>query len=371
MASINRPAPSHVHNSPPPIKSSPPVDPVQGTGKGRASASPSLTQHNIYPSAEEEKAALRYYEAKLAVERAQNIGSFVQGSSSQDPVPDEPIAYDALYPSQDSVPFTKGHSVTPSATNGVPPTAAVAIPSYQPPTNGFDSALSEKERLRRRYEEEEAAASAAERSRQSPPPGPSSPLVAAPPPASPPLYGSSSSRPTRSQPLPPVSFGGSRPLTAAEEKARLKAQYEAEEAAMSTGGAGPSASHSPPTQYGALYGSPTFGTAPLPSPMQYNIATSPIPLSPHARLPIIPAETIPQVPPPLMPRPPAQYIQETQEVDARVQVEDDMYVSDENTDVPYKGGGTQFPNYSPTELTDYNASSSSAPPRPPKIPVVN
>lgn len=380
MASVSRPAPPQTQSVQKASSSTatPAMMPssVLGAGKGRATGSPPQAQRTVYPTAEEEKAALRYYEAKRAVERAQNMDYFVQGSSStQEPVPDEPIAYDALYPSQPQPPAANGSTV-----NGHSSDAEPAIPSYQPPIQPFNSALSEKERLRRKYEEEEAAAANKTPSPPAVPASlPSSGAVASSSP-SPPLYGTSptSSRPVRSQPLPPVNAGGSRHLSAAEEKARLKAQFEAEEATASSSYAGPSgasaSSYVSPAQYGSAYDSPPYAG----------------PVSPQAQMPISPLANLnrspsyatstfqstlssPPPPPPLMPRPPARYIQETQEVDARVQGDDDMYVSDDDAEIPAVGNSVHAPqrSRSPMDLAgDYTEEvGSSVPPRPPKVPV--
>ena len=234
-----------------------------------------------YPTAEEEKAAMRYYEAKRAVDRHQHQAS---GSmdDQQDVQPTEgPIAYEELYP---------------NAPSSQPPPSAVPPPLIQGPAM-INNALSEKERLRLKYEAEDAAAAAGANGAGAPPP-PSPPTMASGSRASPPGYGPSPP-PSRSQPMPPADFGGQRPLTAAEEKARLKAQMEAEDARANGN---------------------------MPKPTQNNM-----PLSRSAsssRAPYNPPNGFdaPPPPPPLAPRPPAEYIQQTQEEDARTQAEHDSYV---------------------------------------------
>ena len=257
-----------------------------------------------YPSAEDEKAALkRYHEAKLAVDRSQNTQYATrEGISSSS----APVAYDTLYPStsmsrsesygapnqpggsdmpppfdgpndrphylnekerlrrqyeaQDAAALAAQSSAAPSELS---PSYAIS-PSYSPPgQSSVLSALSEKELLRRRYEEQDAAALA----QQQHPPTP--PIRA--------INGS------RLPPLPP-SGSGSRPLTAAEEKAQLRAKYAAEE------------QHANGNSNGNGYASASASGS-----------TSAL----------FPPSTDPS-PPPLMPRPPVQYIQETQEEDARV-----------------------------------------------------
>ena len=111
----------------------------------------------------------------------------------------------------------------------------------------------------------------------------------------------------RSPPLPPspTQPGQQRTLSAAEEKALLKARYAAEEQAQPQ--------PIPPRRQDE-YNSPprTPPTAGLlPSPMQSEppISTDQRQISP------------PRSPPPLLPRPPASYIRETAEEDARLQDE--------------------------------------------------
>jgi hypothetical protein len=143
--------------------------------------------------------------------------------------------------------------------NGKPP---VPMYNHSPPpalASGSSSAsgsqiLSEKEILRRKFEAQDASVMGNGR--------PVPPQRAAPQgPIRPPPSG-----------LPPVA-SGSRILSAMEEKARLKAKYEAEENAANGG---------------------------------------------YPPIPVVSLTPVPANPPPLMPRPPAEYIQETQEEDARV-----------------------------------------------------
>ncbi|KAH9952060.1 hypothetical protein B0H21DRAFT_11849 [Amylocystis lapponica] len=261
-----------------------------------------------YPSAEEEKAALRrYHEAKAAVDRTQGAA---YGAAPPAPISD-PISYDALYPAT-SPPVT--------ATNDSPPTfvSSSSQPSY----------LSEKEKLRRAYETQDAAAAVTAAPRapgftsvNSDPPPPTPPAssagfaspaaekeilrrrfeaqdaaapAAAAPPTPPPRAGSYSSptfargsrpppTPPRSAPLAPGSASGSRPLTAAEEKAKLRAMYDAEEQGSR----------------------PNTASSLLKSPSTNGINGQMSTLS------------TPPPPPPLLPRPPKEYIQETQEEDLR------------------------------------------------------
>jgi hypothetical protein len=224
-----------------------------------------------FASAEAEKAALkRYHEAKSAVDRTQGIQ-----------VPKSPpLPYDSLYPQNPS--RTNSYSASTSnplaekeklrrafeaqdaaaysqqipAYDSRP--SSLSAPDYTPPEPSGSGHLSEKERLRRKYEAQDAAA-----------------LVN--PPQPPPR------RPSIQQSLPPPPTGSSSILSAVEEKARLKAMYEAEERQRSAPNGSP-----PPSSDNSTMRQGATGT----------INVGP--------------------PPPLMPRPPAEYIQETQEEDARV-----------------------------------------------------
>ncbi|KAL5529184.1 hypothetical protein ACEPAG_5158 [Sanghuangporus baumii] len=259
---------------------------------------PAPKPRKSHPTAEEEKAALRYWEAKRAVDRHQQVNAMNLEPSS--PVLGEgPIAYDELYPvgvpaaQAGSSHMINGHgrrvSETSSRDHGAPPPPPIS----PPPASIYETAMSEKERLRRKYEAEDAVTNTnggaaapipparASGSRVSPP-GYDSP----PPPSS-----------SRSQPLPPADYSGPRFLTAVEEKARLRAQMEAEDAAQGSGSiAGPSRPTAPPTR--------------SPSLMSY------------AREPLEGGSTLPPPPPPpLAPRPPVEYIEQTLEEDLRSQAE--------------------------------------------------
>ncbi|KAJ8522888.1 hypothetical protein ONZ45_g605 [Pleurotus djamor] len=291
-----------------------------------------------YRSAEEEKAALRrYHEARDAVNKTQNMTSPQAQNATLDNESTlvNPIAYEALYPAGDS-----GSSSQP------PPPVDDLPPSFDATVSGAKNILSEKERLRRNYEAQDAAARAQIQAEngvaRSPPPPPraespppfsaaqdpisrakaekerlrrfyaeqdalaAAPAASAPPTDSdaPPYVESGSSvRPTptppprtngtnsrsRPHPKPPGGAPSSRLLTAAEEKALLRARYEADNASAR--------SESPQSVY-----THRSNTSPPPPP-----SSSPPP-------PSFP----PSAPPPLMPRPPLEYIQETREEDARV-----------------------------------------------------
>lgn len=112
---------------------------------------------------------------------------------------------------------------------------------------------------------------------------------------------------TRSPPLPPAS--SQRIMSAAEEKAMLKAKYESEE---------PKAASPPPSTPPKAKGAAHNNNNNSPSPTTQT-------------------QTPPQTPPPppLMPRPPASYIQETAEEDARLQ--DELLATDGNGNADVAG----------------------------------
>ena len=291
ISSMNRKEAEQTLPSPPPSR---------GGGSPTLKAAPAA-----YPSAEEEKAALkRYHEAKSAVDRIQGIIS----------PPANPVPYESLYPDNDS----RSGSYTAQPPGSPPPF------SPPPPTMGDTSnAAAEKERLRRQYEAQEAASSQQQVPDYGAPPAPYSagefvrptlqpgdllyedevlrlkyeaediaatiPVLGIPmgmgnpsdaggPPPQPPPRRTSITGTVRSiNSSPGPIAGSSRILSAMEEKAMLKARYEAEERIAKES--------SPP---------PSFGSIPVRT------------------------NGMPPAPPPLAPRPPAEYIQETQAEDARV-----------------------------------------------------
>lgn len=295
----------------------------------RPTKRPSTSQ---LPSAEEEKAVLRrYYEAKAAVERTHAINHGAAPATS----PPTSVAPNDAYHAQTTT--SPAHALTPNgailpfvvaspqpiypsekeqlraifeardaaAMAGSPPppimpsVSALGPPSFvspsinateasSPPVASTSTLLSsvaaEKEMLRRRFEAQDAAA-----------------LIAAGPPAPPPrIHRTPSSPVSRPIPVPPRSPfhtpgspGCMRPLTAAEEKARLNAQYEAEERAAQSQLNGNRMSPPAPTSLRSMN-------------------------SFRLEEPEFPRESeIPSAPPPLAPRPPKEYILETQEEDKR------------------------------------------------------
>lgn len=133
-----------------------------------------------------------------------------------------------------------------------------------------------------------------------------------------------SSQPRRrpSLPSPPKVHGSSKPLSAAEEKARLRAQYEAEEAEAGTAANGvvpdtrASGSHSRrPTQSSVSDPHSSFlENAPhLNDPM--TLSRDPTIKQGKQRA------THSGTPPPLLPKPPSDYIEETQAEDERLRTQ--------------------------------------------------
>ncbi len=270
------------------------------------------SQSSRPPTAAEEKEMLRrYHDATSAVQRHHEAnfgpsdGVMATASTS--------LPHDA---STGSYPGDRDHSYG-SVPDELPPPWVPSAEFSQ------TEAMSEKERYRIAFEARERAA--AQQQPGSPPPSASPPvsppadyytatgthpdvngsdpglMVAVdggqPPPWQPPPPTQPGLPPhlrARSQPMPPSSPGkpGSpRVMSAAEEKAMLKAKYEEEETKTLPPPSPPQKAHSPSSP-GRVFTSPTTQT-----------------------------QTPPHTPPPLMPRPPASYIQETAEEDARLQDE--------------------------------------------------
>jgi len=109
-------------------------------------------------------------------------------------------------------------------------------------------------------------------------------------------------------PPSPTQLGQQRMLSAAEEKALLKAKYEGEEQAVAP--TTPPISPRRQGEYNSPHRTPSR-TVLLPSPIRSE------PPIPRDQRQISPSRS----PPPLLPRPPASYIRETAEEDARLQDE--------------------------------------------------
>ena len=291
---------------------------VNKSGWGTSSSSPpppmpppaSHTSHSSRnPTAAEEKEMLRrYHDATNAVQRH----------------------HEANFGPSDGVMPTASSSMPHDSSAGSYPGDDELPPPWVPSAEFSQTeSMSEKERYRFAFEARERAAAQLQQQVQPP----ASPPPSASPPVSPPAdyYTATGTRPdtngsdlgltaavdggqpppwqpsppmqpglplpphlrARSPPIPPsnpVKPGSQRILTAAEEKAMLKAKYEEEEAKALPPPSSPQKAHAPSSP-GKVFGPPTQ------------------------------TQTPPHTPPPLMPRPPASYIQETAEVDARLQDE--------------------------------------------------
>lgn len=196
LASMNRPMSSVTSNTPPVDPSAPRRTVSHSASIGNAS---SVTTQQQHANAEEEKAALRYFEARKAVERRQRDEGSIPESIPQE----DPIAYDALFPP------TSPNALSLSVSGG-----------------SAMSQLSEKETLRQVYEARDAAAA----SNQPPPPA-TSPLASS----------TQVVRPERTM-TPPVDPSG--PLS---EKEVLRRAFEARDAAMIRSGQ-PPLTATPPVQ---------------------------------------------------------------------------------------------------------------------------
>jgi len=338
------------------------------TGSGTSSGShppPPVASASAYPTAEEEKARLRYEEARKAVEVHQ---ATMGGSSSSgydagwEPSP-PPLPYGSPPPSQAYVSpqgVTNGLQLARQPSLRTP----ASPPPFSPHTMGYsaESDLPEKEKIKLAFARRDAML---EQQTSEPPP----PDYGGPPAGEPPMAFDSA-------PPPSSSFI---PLTAAEEKARLRAQYEAEEA-VGRPGAGGSSMRSPPSEPPSYAGEtrpltaaeekallqarmaaeqPSGASPPAPPPR----LRSPAPASASPRPPYLTYQTtgssvsdiaprdpsisagkqraptntnlpagsglgralsmtapfaVPPAPPPLAPRPPKEYIQQTQEEDAKI-----------------------------------------------------
>ncbi|KIK68055.1 hypothetical protein GYMLUDRAFT_92710 [Collybiopsis luxurians FD-317 M1] len=246
-----------------------------------------------YPTAEEEKAALRRYEdAKRAVQRTQFGGTDDVGTSSSSSYVPPPAANDLPPSFEASVPVVDARTQLAEkerlrreyeARDAAAQLQAESVPAYshepepQPLTGTMiQSAIAEKEMLRRKFEMQDAQARAAPSS-PSPPPRQASP---------------------KARPVPTAPSSSGRILTAAEEKAMLRARFEAEDSAPAS--------------------APTVSPPQINGYSHVNGLTNGAHAGPSTPSPSAPTFTSPPAPPPLAPKPPAAYIQETQEEDARV-----------------------------------------------------
>ena len=292
MASVNKPAWSSSGNTSSPMK--PPAPPASQSSRTQTAA-------------EEKEMLRRYHDATSAVQRHHeaNFGP----SDGVMPTASTSLPQDAF---AGSYPGDVDQSYG-SAPDELPPPW---VPSAE---FSHTESMSEKDRYRLAFEARERAAAQLQQ--------PASPPSSASPPTSPPAdyYTATGTYPdvngsdpaidggqpppwqappptppgfpphlrARSQPMPPSSpgtTGSPHILSAAEEKAMLRAKYEEETRTL------------PP---------------PSPPPKSHSPSSPKKVFTPSRTQ----TQTPPQTPPPLMPRPPASYIQETAEEDARLQDE--------------------------------------------------
>jgi len=305
MASVHKPSWGT------PVTTPPPPPPASQTSK------PSRL-----PTASEEKEILRrYHDATSAVQRHHEVNFGLP---------------DGVMPSTSSgLPRDSTAGPYPGDTLDTSGPAPDELPPPWVPSPEFSQleGMSEKERYRIAFEARER--SAVEQQSTSPPP-PASPTTippadyytatgtlppdvngsdpptadgGLPPPWQPASPATQSGLPphlrARSPPLPPspTQPGQRRILSAAEEKALLKAKYEAEEQAP------PSITPRRQDEYNSPRTPSTTGLLPSPIRSQPPISRDQRQISP------------PRSPPPLLPRPPPSYIRETAEEDARLQGE--------------------------------------------------
>lgn len=275
------------------------------------SPGPSKSPAPQYPTAEEEKAALRrYHDAKLAVDRTQGTGLAYNDLTVAQTTPSSssnPIPYNSLYPS--------------SSTSTAQPPSPQAGPSELPPPFDISTAapsqpswMTEKEKLRRAYEAQDAAALA----RRSPPPAAAYSTPSPPPPST-----------------TPPSYTG--PITGAQilsEKEMLRRKYEAEERAANMSSSTPrqplvraaSATPSmssrampvPPTATAAISGTQKAAAQLMTKFDEGERLARGNTTGSQSKRVSSSSITTPGPPPPLKPRPPMDYIKETQDEDARV-----------------------------------------------------
>ncbi|KAI0636594.1 hypothetical protein C8Q77DRAFT_512611 [Trametes polyzona] len=210
----------------------------------------------------------------------------------QEPYPASPNLH--AYPYSPPPMGALSPGVTRASSYGAPPVPG-GPPPFSAPSSQPLSAYEEKEMLRRRYEAQDAAA-------------PMSPAPPAPPPArASQVVNGTRSRPPPTPPTSPHAQGSGRPLTAAEEKARLKAMYEAEDRSTQR----------PPPPLQVFQTAATAVPYPSPPPSNgYHTRDNTTRTPPPAPAPATVPNT-PPPPPPLAPKPPREYIEETRAEDLR------------------------------------------------------
>lgn len=272
-------------------------------GVGAEEMPPPWVASSEFPQQEELSEKERYRRALEAVER-RAVGGGGGGSS-----------------------FNGGGFEMGSGNTPPPPIDSGLPPAFSAATSGVMSAANEKEMLRQQYAAQDAMAN--NTNNGSPPPPPLTPPQNYSPPAdgaalpSPPL---SSELPAhlrgRPKPALPVPQGASRPLTAAEEKAMLRAKFEAEERGGDAVVGMPVPEPAPAPANGALAAGGSSMRSGSSGGTHHTLSTRSsdmnIPLTPALRHDHLAQAQAPPAPPPLAPRPPAEYIEETKAEDAKL-----------------------------------------------------
>ncbi|KAI0780545.1 hypothetical protein BD413DRAFT_607828 [Trametes elegans] len=271
--------------SPPPSQT-PPVE----MPPAFPAASGSSSQH---PILSEKERLRRHFEAQ-DVAAAANLQQPQSPPYSQlqwqAPPPQDPYPVPHSYPQSPPAAPMSADAAGRYSSYGPPPPATP--PPFSAPAGQPLSAYAEKEMLRRRYEAQDAA------SRNS--------TVPSPPPRGSQFMSGPRGRPPPTPPTSPNAPGSGRPLTAAEEKARLRAMYDAEERAQRS----PPPVHVPPPGVQVPYSSPP------PSNGYHSVETTERGSSTPSPAPTAVPRT-PPPPPPLAPKPPREYIEETRQEDLR------------------------------------------------------
>ncbi|KAI0822774.1 hypothetical protein BC628DRAFT_1387606 [Trametes gibbosa] len=288
--------PSQPNSPGQPLSAPPPQTPPAGMPPPFQAASGSSSQH---PILSEKERMRRHYEAQDAAATHQQQQQQTpppqaqwQALPPQEPYPGSPTSPQGYPHSPPMAPM----SVGVGRVNSYGPAPTGTPPPFSPTPSQPLSAFEEKEMLRRRYATEDGT----------------SPMSPTPPVRSSQIVNGARSRPPPTPPLSPQTPRNGRPLTAAEEKARLKALYEVDDTARRT----PPAVYVPPPHVLAMMGSQQV---PYPSPPPSNGYHSMERIDrgvPRTPPPFANART-PPPPPPLAPKPPREYIEETRAEDLR------------------------------------------------------
>lgn len=296
-----------------------------------ADAQSATSPMSAFDALSEKERLRKAYEAQDAMAAAAAVRS---PASTVNNVPTYPTSAQA--PAYSSAPSSAQRPMTPQGLATMSPT-----PMSAPlPGPGHASAISEKELLRLRYEAQDAAAASgppytppmAQMANGASPGGP----TPTPPPRTRGSPGGGSLRGAlpnpRSPPLPPSSSASS-PLSAAEEKARLRAMYDAQDNVNSSPSPPRSQTHTTPPPSQHPYAAAYAYTPPSPTPahsMQpmYTNGNGMNGASVQRQGSMVAAGIPP--PPPLAPRPPREYIEETREEDARTHAKLKAMDSDPN-----------------------------------------